>query len=77
MFPNKQKDLVNCINENVDDFINDYNNYFLDHYFSQAFDQVEKLMEVNNDKKANITNSYSEQMDDMAKLLGSGNIQFS
>lgn len=74
MFSNKQKDLVNTINENVDDFIIDYNKYFLENYFCKAFDQVEKMMDENNDKKSAIINTYTEQIDDMEKLLESGNI---
>lgn len=72
LFSNKQKDIGNSINEKVDDFINDYNKYFLDHYFTQAFNQLEKIMDENNYKKETIINIYNEQVDDMEKLLGSG-----
>jgi len=72
LISNKQKDLVNCINENVDDFINYYNKYFLENYFNKAFNQAEKMMDENNDKKTTIINTYNEQVDDMEKLLGSG-----
>lgn len=72
LFSNKQKDLVNSINENVDVFINDYNKFFFEYCFIKAFDQVERIMEENNDKKETIINTYTEQMGDMEKLLVSG-----
>lgn len=68
--------MVNSVNEKVDDFINDYNNYFLEQYFTQAFHQLEKIMDENNDKKATIINTYTEQVDEMEKLLTSGNYLF-
>lgn len=76
LFSNKQKDLIKSVNENVDDFIKDYNQHFLEHYFTKAFDEVEKIMEEKNDKKATITNTYSEQIEDMDKLLVSGKVSY-
>jgi len=58
----------------VDDFIIGYVQYFLDHYFVKAFDQVEKIMDENNEKKATINDTYSEQIEEMDKLLVSGRI---
>ena len=76
VFSNKQKDLVNNVNQNVDLFINDYNKFFFDNFFSKSFDQIEKIMDDNNDKKNTIINTYIEQTEEMDKLLGTGKILF-
>jgi len=72
LFSNKQNTLIQKINDNVDFFINDYNKYFFENFYSKAFDDVEKLIDENYEKKSTILNTYSEQTEDMENLLNSG-----
>jgi uncharacterized membrane protein YheB (UPF0754 family) len=72
LFSNKQKDLIQNINENVDDFINDYNRFFFNNFFSDAFDHLEKMIDENNEKKTAIIANYTEQINEMDKLLSGG-----
>jgi hypothetical protein len=74
LLSNKYKDLVYNMNETVDIFINEYNKNFFESYFGKAFDQIEKLMGINNDKKATIINTYNEQAEEMENLLVSGKL---
>jgi len=73
LFSSKHKDLVSNINETVDLFINEYNQNFFENYFTKAFDQIEKIMDKNNEKKITILNTFNEETEDMEKLLMSGN----
>ena len=76
LFSTKQKDLNSNINGNVDVFINDYNKYFFEKFFSTSFEQIEKLMDENYEKKNTIHNNYNDQIEDMQKLLNFGKIKY-
>ena len=76
LFSTKQKDLISNINGNVDVFINDYNKYFFEKFFSTSFEQIEKLMDENYEKKNTIHNNYNDQIEDMQKLLNFGKIKY-
>lgn len=76
LFSTKQKDLISNINGNVDVFINDYNKYFFEKFFSTSFKQIEKLMDENYEKKNTIHNNYNDQIEDMQKLLNFGKIKY-
>lgn len=74
LFSNKQKDMVKNINENVDKFISEYNRFFFGYFFSNIFNQMETASDENCEKKHSIMSNYNEQIEEMEKLMGYGNV---
>lgn len=69
---NKQKLLVGEIKKNVDIFIKDFNNYFLQNIFQKVVEKIQAAIAEKNEKKQSVNLSYNQQIKEMESLLDQG-----
>ena len=69
VFSNKQKDLNSNINNNVDKFISDYNNFLFENFLFQSIDKYENIFNEKINKKIEIEENFSDQIAEMELLL--------